>query len=90
MKNELSEREIDKLKKLHRQSRNESARRHHSNILAKSEPDGAMWKLMKKVIKANRFIETIKEFKSEIIKFLSEFPSRFFLKRKLSFTRISK
>jgi len=36
-----------------------------------------VWKLMKKVIKANRFIETFKEFKKEILKFLAELPSRF-------------
>lgn len=36
-----------------------------------------VWKLMKKVVRANWFIETFKDFKSEIIKFLDELPSRY-------------
>ncbi len=37
-----------------------------------------VWKLMKKVVRGNFFIETFKEFKNEILKFLEELPSRYF------------
>lgn len=36
-----------------------------------------VWRLMKKVIRGNYFIETFKEFKKEILKFLEELPSRY-------------
>ena len=36
-----------------------------------------VWKLMKKVVRGNHFIETFSEFKKEILKFLEELPSQF-------------
>ncbi len=37
-----------------------------------------VWKLMKKVVKRNNYIVTFKEFKTEILKFLSEATSRYY------------
>ena len=37
-----------------------------------------VWKLMKKVVRGNFFIETFKEFKNEILKFFAQLPSRYF------------
>ena len=36
-----------------------------------------VWRLMKKIVRGNYFIETFKEFKKEILKFLEELPSRY-------------